>query len=79
MALRLIPFKFDTESRKILDGLNGSVNVKANLDKLTMILANKGLKINFAPVMKIESNKTVSVSSGRNIKSDGSKSKDIRD
>lgn len=67
-ALRLIPFRFDTECRKILDGLNSSVNVKANLDKLTAIMNNKGLKIAFPSTTKIENKKTVSLSSGRNVK-----------
>lgn len=37
-SLRLLPFRFDTECRKILDSINSGVNLTANMDKLSLII-----------------------------------------
>jgi hypothetical protein len=59
-SLRLIPFRFDTECRKILDSINSSVNVKACLDKVSMMMAAKGNKISLQTL--ISSTKQVTIS-----------------
>lgn len=44
-SLRLIPFRFDTECRKVLDSINSSINVKACLDKIGLMMAGKGNRV----------------------------------
>lgn len=41
ISLRLIPFRFDIECRKILDNLNNTINIKASLDKLSFLIRRK--------------------------------------
>jgi hypothetical protein len=41
ISLRLIPFRFDIECRKILDNLNNTINIKACLDKLSFLIRKK--------------------------------------
>ena len=44
-SLRLIPFRFDPECRKVLDSINSSINVKACLDKIGLMMAGKGNRV----------------------------------
>lgn len=46
-VLRMIPFKFDNNMRKILNGINISMNLSENLNKVKFLLQD--LKVGSKP------------------------------
>lgn len=61
-SLRLIPFRFDAECRKLLDSINSSMNVKYCIERLAAMMEAKGLRLQQQPV--ISSTRAIKEGSG---------------